>query len=77
MNGDGQKVSEAYEEGAEAGAQSGQEGQEGIPLTSDHRPFTILPSDFADAMRQPPGAPRKATRKIEPADHADPGAERD
>ena len=42
--------------------------QEGIPLTSDHRPFTILPSDFADAMRQPPGAPRKATRKIEPAE---------
>ena len=42
--------------------------KKGIPLTSDYRPFTLLPSDLAAAMRQPPGAPRKATRKIEPAE---------
>ena len=42
--------------------------KKGIPLTSDYRPFTLLPSDLAAAMRQPPGAPRKATRKVEPAE---------
>jgi hypothetical protein len=40
--------------------------ERGIPLTSDRRPFTILPSDFAQAMLPPAGAPTKATRKIDP-----------
>src|SRR5215813_8215720 len=39
----------------------------GISLTSDQRPFTILPSDFARAMRPPVGAPTEATRKANPA----------
>jgi len=38
----------------------------GIPLTSDQRPFTILPSDFAAAMRPPAEAPTKATRSAAP-----------
>jgi hypothetical protein len=38
----------------------------GIRLTSDRAPFTLLPSDFALAMRQPPGTPTKATRKADP-----------
>jgi hypothetical protein len=42
--------------------------KKGIRLTSDLRPFTILPSNFAVAMRQPPGSPKKATRKMEPAE---------
>jgi len=42
--------------------------EKGIPLTSDQRRFTILPSDFAHAMRPPAGAPTKATRKIDPAE---------
>src|SRR5688572_17867612 len=39
----------------------------GVPLTSDERPFTILPSDFLASMRQPPGAPVKTRAKINPA----------
>jgi len=35
--------------------------ERGVPLTSDQRPITILPSDFAEAMRQPAGTPTKAT----------------
>src|SRR5262245_39020926 len=40
----------------------------GVPLPSDQRRFTILPSDFARAMRPPAGGPTKATRKIDPAE---------
>lgn len=39
----------------------------GIPLTSDNRPFTILPSDFSTAMQQPPGTPVKTRVKLDPA----------
>jgi len=40
--------------------------EKGIPLTSDQRRFTILPSDFAKAMRPPAGTPTRATRKAVP-----------
>jgi hypothetical protein len=40
--------------------------ERGIQLTSDYRPFTILPSDFAEAKRQPSGTPKKATRQMSP-----------
>ena len=55
MNGDGQKVSEAYEEGAEVGAQSGQEGQERHPpnvgLSALYAPAERLGGCHAPASR--------------------------
>jgi hypothetical protein len=38
----------------------------GVRLTSDQRHIAFLPSDFAQAMRQPPEAPTRATRKLDP-----------
>jgi hypothetical protein len=51
----------------------------GMPLTSDQKHFTFLPSDFAQAMRPPPWAPTKATRKADPPvpTTVDPRAKRD
>jgi hypothetical protein len=43
-----------------------QKDDRGIPLTSDQRPVAFLPSDFMEAMRQPPGTPMKATAKMVP-----------
>jgi hypothetical protein len=40
----------------------------GIPLTSDRRPFTILPSDFVEAFRVPPEAPTTGTKRLDPAE---------
>jgi hypothetical protein len=40
--------------------------ERGLPLTSDQRPLAFLPSDFAQAMAPPPGAPTEATRKAVP-----------
>jgi hypothetical protein len=40
--------------------------KKGVRLTSDQPPFTLLPSDLEIAMRQPPGTPTKATRKVDP-----------
>jgi hypothetical protein len=38
----------------------------GVRLTSDQRPFTILPSDFVKAFRVPPQAPKRGTKKLDP-----------
>ena len=37
-----------------------------MPLTSDQRPLAFLPSDFAQAMAQPPGTPTEASFKSQP-----------
>ena len=46
---------------------AGRRDESGVPLTSDRRPFTILPSDFAVAMRQPAGSPTESNLKPDPA----------
>jgi hypothetical protein len=38
----------------------------GVPLTPDHRPLTILPSDYIKAFQVPPEAPTRGTKKLDP-----------
>jgi hypothetical protein len=45
---------------------SARKDERGIPLTSNQRPLAFLPSDFAQAMAQPPGTPTEASFETEP-----------